>query len=59
MQIDEGPFTEKEGDTIPKVLKDLFFVEKEKPNLLDYDAVGFNDQAFVKYNYVEFAKHTI
>ena len=43
MDIDEGPFVPKEGDTIPKALKDLFFIEKEKPNLLDYDAIGFND----------------
>ena len=40
------------ADSIPKSLKEYFYCDKVKPNLLqDYDAIGFDtDHCLVKYN---------
>ena len=42
-------------DTIPKMLKPFyFFKNKEKPNLLSYDAIGFElNECLVKFNQIK------
>ena len=38
-------------DTIPKSLKKYFFTAKQMPNILDYDAIGFDvDHCLAKFN---------
>jgi hypothetical protein len=52
--------TDKVTDTIPESLKPYFFSGKSVPNLLEYDAIGFDvDHCFVKYNVQELASYLV
>lgn len=47
-------------DTIPVNLKPWFFREKEMPDLLSYDAIGFSlENCLVKFNITELTVHLI
>jgi hypothetical protein len=60
-ESDKSPVNEESNnckDTLPKDLRELFFADKQMPDLvLDYDVIGFDaDHSLVKYNVAEFAK---
>lgn len=50
-----------EKDTIPSEVKQNFFKDVKKPNLLkDYDAIGFDaDHCLVKYNVKELVRFLV
>ena len=50
----------KDKETLPERVKHYFFAEKEVPNVLTYDAVGFDlESSIVKFNMPELIKHAI
>jgi hypothetical protein len=48
-------------DTIPPWLKEYFFQDKKKPNLMtDYDVIGFDmDNCIASYKVLELTKHLV
>jgi hypothetical protein len=47
-------------ETLPDRVKHYFFAQRQLPNVLEYDAVGFDlESSIVKYNMPELLKHTI